>query len=81
MSVFFKENMRYPVWTCSDPISVSKDPIFSASRDTMMIFSDSRDRFSILGTRIGLIKHLKNAYAEVVFKRSDLKYFDKRINT
>jgi len=35
--------MRYPVWTCSDPISISKDPIFSAYRDTMMIFSDSRD--------------------------------------
>jgi len=22
ISVFFKENVRYPVWTCRDPISV-----------------------------------------------------------
>jgi len=38
---FFKENVRYPVWTCRDPISYSRDPIFSDSRDP--IFSDSRD--------------------------------------
>ena len=33
---FFKENVRYPVWTC-------RDPIFSDSRNPMMIFADSRD--------------------------------------
>jgi len=32
----FKENVRYPVWTC-------RDPIFSNSRDVMIIFSDSGD--------------------------------------
>ena len=31
--VFFKENIRYRVWTCRDPIfSDSRDPIFN-SRD------------------------------------------------
>jgi len=34
--VFFRENDRHPVWTC-------RDPIFSDSRDPMIIFSDSRD--------------------------------------
>jgi len=33
---YFKENVRYPVWTC-------RDPIFSDSKDPMIIFSDSRD--------------------------------------
>ena len=53
--VFFKENVRHPVWICGDPI-------FSDSRDSVIIFSDSRARFSILGirTRIGSLKHLKN---------------------
>jgi len=35
-SVFFKESVRYPVWTC-------RDPIFSDSKDSMIIFSDPRD--------------------------------------
>jgi len=34
--VFLKENVRYPVWIC-------RDPIFSDFRDPMIIFSDSRD--------------------------------------
>ena len=33
---FCKENLRYLVWTC-------RDPIFSDSRDLMMILSDDRD--------------------------------------
>jgi len=33
--------------------------IFSDFRDPVIIFSDSRDRFEILGTRIGSLKHLK----------------------
>jgi len=33
---FFKETVRYPVWTC-------KDPIFFESRGPMIIFSDFRD--------------------------------------
>jgi len=37
-SVFFKENVRFSVWTCRDPISDSRDPIFSDSRDPMIIF-------------------------------------------
>ena len=32
---FFKENVRYPVWTCRDPISDSRNP--------MTIFSDSEN--------------------------------------
>jgi len=34
--VFFKENVRYPMRIC-------RDPIFFDSRDPMMIFSDCRD--------------------------------------
>jgi len=34
--VFFKENIRYPVWTC-------RDPIFSNFRDPLIIFPDSKD--------------------------------------
>jgi len=34
--VFFKENVRCPIRTC-------RDRIFSDSRDSMIIFSDSRD--------------------------------------
>jgi len=45
------ENVRYPVCTCRDPISLYapvgtpdfRNPIFSDSRDPMIIFSDSRD--------------------------------------
>jgi len=33
---FLKENVRYLVWTC-------RDPIFSDSRDPVIIFADSRD--------------------------------------
>jgi len=41
---FFKENVRYPVWICRDPISlILGDPIFADFRDPMIIFSDSRD--------------------------------------
>jgi len=42
---FFKENVRYPVWTCNmgPDFSDSRDPIFSDSRDPMIICSDSRD--------------------------------------
>ena len=39
---FFKENIRHPVWTCGDPISLILGT-----------------RFSILGTWIGFLKHLK----------------------
>ena len=41
--VFLKKNVRYPVWTCRDPISLNLGT-----------------RFSILGTRIRSLKHLKN---------------------
>jgi len=33
--VFFKENVRYPVWT-------GRGPVFSDSRDPMRFFFDSR---------------------------------------
>jgi len=39
---FWKENVRCPVWTCKDPISLILGT-----------------RLSILGTRIGSLKHLK----------------------
>jgi len=34
--VFFKENVKYPVWIC-------RDPIFSDFRNPMIIFSDFRE--------------------------------------
>jgi len=33
---FLKENVRYPVWTC-------RDPIFSDSRKPLIVFPDSWD--------------------------------------
>jgi len=37
---FFKENVRYPVGA---RLSDFRDPIFSDSRNPMIIFADSRD--------------------------------------
>jgi len=50
VQVFFKENVRYPVWICRDPISLILQNRFSLILAT---------RFEILGTRIGSLKHLK----------------------
>jgi len=36
LQAFFKENVRYPIW-------IFRDPIFSDTRDPMIIFSDYRD--------------------------------------
>ena len=47
---FFKENVRYPAWTCRDPISLILGTPF---------YLNLGPRFSILGTRIGSLKHLK----------------------
>jgi len=45
---FLKENVRYPVWTCGDPIS---------------LILGTRWPFSlILGTQIGSLKHLKKTW-------------------
>jgi len=42
--VFFKENVRNPVWICTDPISLILGiQFFYDFRDPMIIFSDSRD--------------------------------------
>jgi len=49
MQVFFKENVRYLVWTCRDPISLILGTRFSLILGT---------QFSILGTRIESLKHL-----------------------
>ena len=43
---FFKENIRYPVWTCREPISLILGTRFSL----------------ILGARIGSLKHLKKSW-------------------
>jgi len=45
---FFKENIKYPVWTCRDPIS-----LILGTRLSMILGT----WFSILGTRIGSLKH------------------------
>jgi len=49
-SGFFKENVRYPVWICRDPISLILGTRFSLILRTL---------FEILGTRIGSLKRLK----------------------
>jgi len=50
--VFFKENVRYPVRTC-------RDPIFSDSRDLMITFSDSRVPIFNSRDPNRVLKHLK----------------------
>jgi len=47
--VFLKENVRYAVWTCRDQVFLILGTRFSLIPGT---------RFSILGTRIGSLKHL-----------------------
>jgi len=64
---FFKENVRYPVWTCRDPIS-----LFLGTRFSLILGT----RFSILGTRIGSLKHLKKTLDYTMFnKNKDRKSF------
>ena len=50
---FFKENVRYPVWTCRDPISLILGTRFSLILETRWQVS------LILGTWIGSLKRLK----------------------
>jgi len=52
---FFKESVRYPVWTCKDPIYLILGTRFSLILGT---------RYSILGTRIVSLKRLKNPAQE-----------------
>jgi len=47
---FSKENLRYPIWTCRDPISLILGTRFSL----------------ILGTRIGSLKRLKKPWCNVL---------------
>jgi len=46
LQFFFKENVRYPIWTCTDPISLILGTRFSLILETRWWFS------LILGTRI-----------------------------
>ena len=48
---FFKENIRYREWTCRDLISLILETWLS---------QNVRTWFSILGTQMGSLKHLKN---------------------
>jgi len=47
---FFKENVRYPIWICMDPICLILGTRFYLILGT---------RFEILGTRFGSLKRLK----------------------
>jgi len=49
-AVFFKENVRYPIWICMDPICLILGTRFYLILGT---------RFEILGTRFGSLKRLK----------------------
>ena len=58
--VFFKENVKYPIWACRDPISLILGTRFSLILGTRRWFSlILGTRFSNLGTRIGSLNHLK----------------------
>ena len=60
---FLKKNVRYPIWTCKDPISLMLGTRFSLILGTRWLFSlILGTRFSILGTRIGSLKHLKKTW-------------------
>jgi len=60
-SVFFKENVRHPVWTCRDTISLIPGTRFSLILGT---------RFSILGTPFRSLKHLKNPVLILIFHKA-----------
>jgi len=51
MDLHDDDDVRYPVWTCRDPISLILGTRFYLILGT---------RFSILGTQIRSLKHLKN---------------------
>ena len=58
--IFFKENVRYPVWTCRDAISLILGTRFSLILGTRWYFSlILGTQFSILGSRMGPLKYLK----------------------
>jgi len=59
--IFFKENVRYPVWTCRDPISLILGTRFSLILGT---------RFLFLGTRIESLKHLKKPWILLLYVAS-----------
>jgi len=56
IKVFFKETVRYPIWTCRDPICLILGTQFSLILGT---------RFSILRTRFGSLKHLKRTLVKI----------------
>ena len=59
---FLKENVRSPVWTCRDPISLILGTRFFLILGTRRWISlILGTRFSILGTWIGSLKHLKKS--------------------
>ena len=63
-TVFFKKNIRYPIWTCRGPISLILGTRFSLILGTRWwFFLILGTRFSILGTQTGFLKHLKKALA------------------
>ena len=65
---FSKENIRYPVWTCRDPISLILGTRFS------MILGIW---FSFLGTRIGSLNHPKKllCHTERLFYWSECRFY------
>jgi len=68
MQRFFKENVRYPVWTCRDPISLILRTRFFLILGTRWSFSlILGTQFSILGTWIGSLKHLKKLCCTVTY--------------
>jgi len=63
LNQFFKENVRYPVWTCRDPISLILETQFSLILGT---------RFSILETRFGSLKKLEKTCFNSLWRSSKM---------
>jgi len=64
ISGFFKENVRYPVRTCRDPISLILGTRFSLILCFLSLILETR--FSILGTRIGSLKCLEKSLGDII---------------
>jgi len=72
---FFKENVRYPMWSCREPISLIIGTRFSLILGTRWWFSlIVGTRFSILGTRIRSLKRLKKPSCNYRYRHPHRNY-------
>jgi len=77
--VFSKGNVRYPVWTCRDPISLILGTRFSlilGTRFSLILGT----RFSILGTQIGSLKRLNKTLDLCLLQNLKIKQIHQEIH-